>query len=127
MNERSKERMRAQHQAIYDALLTFNLPVFEDEPTESEYPALLNMLFVVYGDFHKGGSIGHLNQEIYVVYVSEDNPDVETTTIDLISAVVKVSTVEFDRTIKERAQKKDSDDYIDQVTLVFKRKVAYEH
>ena len=118
--------MQEQQQAIYDGLLTFNLPVYEDEPSEGEYPDKLNMIFVVYGDFYNQKSTGYLTQEIYVVYVSEDNPDVETMSIDFISTVVKVSTVEFDRTIKERLQKKDSDDYIDQVTLVFKRKVAYE-
>lgn len=118
--------MKAQHQAIHDVLTTFNLPIFEDEPTGDELPKKLNMLFVVYGDFYNTKSVGYLTQEIYVVYVSEDNPEVETTTVDLISAMSKINTVEFDRTIKERLQKKDSADYIDQVTLVFKRKIAYE-
>jgi len=128
MNEKSKQRMKDQQQAIHDGLSsTFNLPVFEDEISESELPDQLNLFFVIYGDFQKTESPYFLLQEIYVVYVSEDNANVETTTIDIISIVDKINAISFDRTSKERLQKKDSDTYIDQVTVVFKRKVAYEY
>lgn len=119
--------MEKQHKEIYDNLSnTFNLPVFEDELAESEYPSSLNYFYIIYGDFRKTESIKHLLQEIYIVYVSEDNPNVETTTLDIITVVSNVGGVEFNRTVKERLQKDDSDSYVDQVTLIFTRKVAYE-
>lgn len=127
MNEKSKQRMEQQHQAIYDNLSsTFNLPVIEDELSENEYPDKFNYFLVVYGDFRKTDAVKRLVQEIYVVYISEDNPNVETTTLDIISTVSQVNGVEFNRTVKERLQKDDVDDFIDQVTIIFTRKVAYE-
>lgn len=127
MNERSKQRMEQQHKDVYDNLSsTFNLPVFEDELSEGEYPTSLNYFYIIYGDFRKTEAVGRLLQEIYVVYVSEDNPNVETTTLDVITTISKVKGIEFNRTVKQRLQKDDTDSYVDQVTLVFTRKVAYE-
>lgn len=127
MNEKSKERMRKQQDAIYNGLINqFGFPVVEDEFSSDELPASFNHFLIVYGDFQKNESVSQLLQEIYVIYLSEDNPEVETTTIDIISTVSKVAGVEFNRTVKERLRKKDSDDFVDQVTLIFRRKVAYE-
>jgi hypothetical protein len=127
MNEKSKRLMENQQQAIYDNLKnTFNLPVFEDELGEDELPEAFNYFYIIYGDFRKTDAVKRLIQEIYIVYVTEKNPDVETTTLDIITTISKVSAVEFNRTVKERYQKKDSDEYVDQVTIVFTRKIAYE-
>jgi hypothetical protein len=127
MNEKSKLRMERQQQAIYDNLTqTFNLPVFEDELGEDELPDTFNYFYIIYGDFRSTEATGVLLQEIYVVYVTEDNPDVETTTLDVITMVSKVNGVVFERTAKERYQKNDSDEYVDQVNVIFSRKIAYE-
>jgi hypothetical protein len=127
MNEKSKSRMEKQQQAIYDNLKsTFNLPVYEDELGESEQPTIYNHFYIIYGDFRKTSAVGILIQEIYVVYVTENNPSVETTSLDIITTVSKVSGVEFVNTAKERYKKKDVNEYIDQVNLIFARKIAYE-
>lgn len=127
MNERSKERMERQHNGIYDGLSnTFSLPVFVDELAEDEFPDKFNYFFILYGDFRKTQSVKHLLQDVYIVYVTEDNPSVETTTLDVITVISKVAGIEFNRTMKERLQKDDVDSYVDQVTFVFTRKVAYE-
>jgi hypothetical protein len=127
MNEKSKLRMERQQQAIYDNLTqTFNLPVFEDELGEDELPDTFNYFYIIYGDFRKTEAVGVLLQEIYVVYVTEDNPDVETTTLDVITMVSKVNGVVFERTAKERYQKNDTDEFVDQVNVIFSRKIAYE-
>ncbi|WP_088033533.1 hypothetical protein [Evansella clarkii] len=127
MNEKSKERMIKQQTAIYQGLVNeFGMPVVEDELSSDELPSTFNHFFIVYGDFQKTDSATVLLQEIYIVYLSEDNPEVETFTLDVISTISKVNGVEFNRTVKERLKKKDSDDYIDQVTLIFNRKVKYD-
>lgn len=127
MNEKSKRHMEKQHKMIYEGLSdTFGLPVFEDEAAENEDINSYNYFLVVYGPMKSTESNRHLSQEVYVVYISEDNPDVETTTVDIISTISKVPGVEFHRSGKDRLQKKDLDEFIDQVTLIFKRKIAYE-
>jgi hypothetical protein len=127
MNETQKDYMNKKSQQIYNDLKnTFSLPIFEDEVDNEELGTNKNYFLIVYGDMQPANSEGSLSQEFYVVYVSEDNPNVETTTIDIISTMVKISNVTFGRTIKERVQKNDTDDYIDRVTLIFRRKLKYE-
>src|SRR5699024_7437514 len=105
---------------------TFSLPFFQDEVGESEYIDKHNYFLIVYGSFRSTDSIRHVTQEIYVVYVTEDNPEVETTTLDILTTVSNVRGFVFDRSMKDRLQKKETDDYVDQVTLVFRRQIAYE-
>lgn len=127
MNEKNKERMIKQQQKIIDVLNdNFSIPIDEDELDSSETPIKLNNFLIIYGDFVGTGSIGQLNQEIYVIYLSENNPDIEVMSIDIVSAMDKVPGLEFVKTIKRRSQKKDTDNYIDQITFVFKRLVKYE-
>ncbi|GAF63647.1 hypothetical protein BTS2_0538 [Bacillus sp. TS-2] len=125
MNERSKQMMNKQQQVIYDTLKSFNFPVYEDELTEEDINPM-NFFLIVYGDFKKSEAVNHLTQEIYVVYVSEDNPEVETKTLDLITVIDRISGIDFHETIKRRLQKKKADKFVDQVTLVFSRKVKYD-
>lgn len=127
MNQRSKQRMKRQHDEIYNNLTdTFKLPVFVDEVAEDETPESYNYFFIMYGDFRRTESVKYLLQEIYVIYVTEDNPKVEEDSLDVITVVSKVGGIEFNRTVKERLQKDDMDSYIDQVTFIFTRKVSYE-
>ncbi len=126
MNEKSKRMMGKQHKAINDSLTkVFKLPVYIDEVGENEDGAF-DCFHVIYGDFRKMQAVNRLLQDVYVVYVSENNPDVEYTTLDIITVISSINGIEFDRTIKERLQKDDTDSYIDQVTIIFTRKVAYE-
>ncbi len=119
--------MSKKSQQIYDVLKnTFVLPTFEDEVNKEELGTNKDYFLIAYGDIKSTQSKGNLSQEFYVVYISEDNPNVEPTTLDIITTMEKVSGVTFDRTIKERIQKNEVYDYIDRVTLIFKRKLMYE-
>lgn len=127
MNERNKDFMLKQQKKIIEVLESdFAIPIDEDELGVNETPDELNNFLIVYGDFMGTGSIGQLNQEIYVIYVSENNPNLETMSIDVISSMDKVPGIEFVKTIKRRTPKKDTDNYIDQITFVFKRLVKYD-
>ena len=127
MNEKSKARMEEQHQRIKDDLSAlFNLPVYQDDLAEDEYPTDHNYILIVYGSFNKTNTTRALTQEIYVVYVSENNPNVEIETLDLITTMVNIRGINFHRTVKDRLQKDDTDDFIDQVTCIFNRRVVIE-
>lgn len=126
MNEKSKVKMGEQVDLINNNLSTyFQLPIFQDEVAEDELPKEFNYFLIVYGDMEPSGNKA-VNQEINVIYVTENNDQVDEDTIDIISLVQKVSNVTFVRTIKQRGQKKETDEFVDQVTVVFDRKIPYE-
>jgi hypothetical protein len=56
-----------------------------------------------------------------VYYYSENRDDVDEQTIDIISSVSSIKGINFVNTVKERLQEKDTDRYVDRVTLVFRR------
>lgn len=119
--------MGEQSESIYQSLSAhFNIPVFQDDIAEDETPDTLKYLLIVYGDITGLETRKTLNQEVVIVYISENNDLVDEDTIDIISIVTNVKAVEFDRTIKQRLQKKDTDEYVDQVSVYFKRKIPYE-
>lgn len=119
--------MNKQQKLIYETLKeNFSLPVFEDELAEDEYPDSFNYFFIIYGDFRKTKSVGRLVQEIFVVYVTENNTSVETTSLDVITTVSNVPGINFERTVKERLQKDDTDSFVDQVTFIFTRMISHE-
>lgn len=127
MNEKAKRLMEIQQTAIIEKLeSTFNIAVVEDELSDDEVGDQLNNFLVIYGDFIRTDSQNQLNQEIYVIYLSENKPDLETMSVDVISTVSSIRALEFVKTIKRRTQKNDTDSYIDQITFVFKRVVPYE-
>jgi len=127
MNDKQKVYMQKQQTKLYNDLsTTFNLPVFEDEIAEDEALSKANYFLIVYGDMVAGKSEISVSQEVYVVYVSEENADVETTTLDILTVVSKVRGYNFKRTVKERLQKGETDEYVDQVTLIFRRMLKYE-
>jgi hypothetical protein len=130
MNEKQKTYMKKQQKGVYDNLSTyFNLPIFEDDVAEDEeqnLPNDHNYFLLIYGDIESTESTGYLSQEIYVTYITEDNEFVDEQTLDIISLVSNVPGINFSRSIKQRLQKKDTDDYLDQVTVIFRRKMTYE-
>jgi hypothetical protein len=130
MNEKQKTYMKKQQKGVYDNLSTyFNLPIFEDDVAEDEeqnLPNDHNYFLLIYGDIESTESIGHLTQEFYVTYITEDNEFVDEQTLDIISLVSNVPGINFSRSIKQRLQKKDTDDFLDQVTVIFRRKMTYE-
>nr|BDD47235.1 hypothetical protein 9 [Bacillaceae bacterium] len=127
MNEKTKRVMGEQSTGIFQNLSThFNIPVFQDDIAEDEIPENYNYFLIVYGDITGLEANKTLNQEIVIVYVTENNDQVDEETVDIISHISSVKAVDFERTIKQRLQKKDTDEYIDQVSIIFRRKIPYE-
>lgn len=127
MNDKQIAYMKEQKQKIYDDITTtFNLPTFEDEFAEDERPADNNFFLIVYGDMRKTESPKVVKQDIYIVYSSENNPDVDATTLNILTVASKVKGIEFERSIRERVKKGDTDYYYDRVTLIFSRSLRKE-
>jgi hypothetical protein len=128
VNEKPKEYMtKQQNKLVNDLESTFNLPVFGDEADSSELPADNNYFLIIYGDIYSTNAEGNLSQEVYIVYLSEGNPEIEGTSLDIISVGTKVRGITFKRSIKERVQKGETEDYFDRVTLIFRRMLKYEY
>jgi hypothetical protein len=132
VNEKSKRIMSTQKSGIVDNLKNqFNLPVFEDEIAEDEDERQLNSnadncLVFETGDIKPTENIQRLSQDIQVYYYSENRDDVDEQTIDIISVISSVKAVSFSGAVKERLRVKETDRYIDRVTIVFKRMIPIE-
>ncbi|MGE6756265.1 hypothetical protein ACQKFO_23020 [Rossellomorea sp. NPDC071047] len=131
MNERSKELIKEQNRTIPQVLADhFELPVFQDNINNDEVPPDHNYFLIVYGDISRSenqkATGKHLSQDIYVVYLSEKNDEVDENCIDIISLVEGVKATSFQRTTKERVQKADTSEFVDRVTLIFSRMIKYE-
>jgi hypothetical protein len=131
MNERSKALIKQQNKAIPQELKDhFGLPVFQDNINNDEVPPDHNYFLIVYGDIGRSEdqkSTGkHLSQDIYVVYLSEKNDEIDENCIDIISLVEGVKSISFQRTTKERVQKAETSEFVDRVTLIFTRMIKYE-
>lgn len=131
MNEKTKIFMQKQRVDIYNHLKSFGLAVYEDVITQDQEGQLLNadnynFFIVAYGDFQSAESKKRLTQTIAVDYYSENRDDVDATTIDIISKIQSVAQVEFDGSRKDSLRVKDTDRFVDRVTILFKRGVPIE-
>jgi hypothetical protein len=128
MNEKTKRFMREQIDTLVNGLKDFGLPVYEDEIAEDEEVTLSEYNCFVFetGEFRTTNDIRKVTQDIYVYYYSENRDDVDEQTIDIISVVSSIKGMSFVNSIKERLQEKDSDRYVDRVTLVFRRVIPIE-
>lgn len=126
MNKKNKERLQKQNTKLFEELSThFQLPVFQDEIKESEKTKGNNYFLIVYGDMASTKE-GEAYQEVFVAYVTEKNPNVEEETLDIITIGDNVPGFSFYRTVKERFRYDDTDNYVDQVTVVFRRLIKYD-
>ncbi|MFD2638392.1 hypothetical protein [Piscibacillus salipiscarius] len=127
MNEKPKAYMQEQSQKIYDQLNQhFKLPIFQDEVGENEIPSDYHFFLLVYGDIQSTKN-DVLLQDVYIIYTSQNNAAVDQDVLDIISLINPVKGVSFNRTIKQRLEIKETDDYLDEVTVHFRRKLSYEH
>lgn len=130
MNERSKQLLKEQKTGIYNNLQQFNLPVFEDELAEDEESSLdvngYNCFIFETGEFTPTQDIKKLNQSVNVQYFSEKRDDVDEQAIDIISTLTSIKGVYFVGSTKERLRMKDTDRFIDRVTINFVRKIPIE-
>lgn len=131
MNERAKQLIRDQNLDILKVLGNhFGLPVFQDNINDDEVPDDHNYFLIVYGDIGRSeeqkNSGKHLSQDIYVVYLSEKNDQIDEACLDIVSLIEGVKAITFENTTKERIQKADTSEFVDRVTLIFKRMIKYE-
>lgn len=129
MNDKTKNLMREQINSLVDGLSDhFQLPIFEDEIAEDEEESLTEFNCFVFetGEFRPTRDLRKITQDIYVYYYSENKDDVDEQTIDIISIVTSIKGMTFSQTTKERLQEKDTDRYVDRVTLVFRRVIPIE-
>lgn len=131
MNDRAKVFIKEQNSKIPQVLKDhFDLPVFQDNINDDEVPANHNYFLIVYGDIgrteEQKSSGKHLSQEIYVVYLSENNDNIDENSLDIISLVEGVKAITFQRTTKERVQKADTSEFVDRVTYIFSRMIRYD-
>ncbi|WP_206935428.1 hypothetical protein [Halobacillus kuroshimensis] len=127
MNDKVKAYMGKQENKLAaDLEGSFNLPVFVDEASEDELPADNNYFLLVYGDLFQSNTEGNLSQEVYIVYISENNPEIESQSIDIVTLGVRVNGFTFRRSIKERVQKGETDDFFNRVTFIFRRVLKHE-
>ena len=127
MNEKAKALISKQNEQIYNNLVqTFNLPVFQDDVSESERPEKLNLFLIIYGDLLQGDSQGNMRQDVFITYLAENSHSLETDQLDIISSITKINAMKFVRTERDRVQKLDTDDYVDRVNFIFTRSIRYE-
>ncbi|MGM0863375.1 MAG: hypothetical protein ACQEWF_01705 [Bacillota bacterium] len=131
MNEKAKALIKDQNRLVPQVLKNhFNLPVYQDGINDDEVPSDHNYFLVVYGDIGRSEeqkkTQRHLSQDIYVVYISENNDELDGNSLDIITLVEGIKAITFDRSTKERVQKAETSEFVDRVTLIFTRMIKYE-
>lgn len=124
----TKEFMQEQAQALYDALLTFGVPVYEDEISQDEEKKLHDdyHCFVYFTDaMSYNNDMKSISQAVHIHYYSEDREDLDERTIEIAERLKSVKRLLFVRTRKDRLQKKDTEQYVDRVILTFARVIPY--
>ncbi|KGR88402.1 hypothetical protein CD32_01705 [Lysinibacillus odysseyi 34hs-1 = NBRC 100172] len=120
--------MQEQIDGIITALESFGLEVYEDELSEDEEAAYKKgqYHFFVYdtGDMQLTNDFKSINQEVAVYYYSEKRDDLDERTVDIILALKNVPMFTLQNTFKDRLKRKDTDNYVDRITLVYNRRIV---
>lgn len=120
--------MDQQIEKLLEVLRSFNIPVFEDEVAEDiqEQFKKDGHHFFVYatGDMIKNDDKKSINQDVAIYYYSEKRDDLDERTIDIITALSAIPTLQFERTQKQQLKRKDKDSYVDRVVFAYKRKIV---
>lgn len=121
------EVMNQQIDELIKQLKTFNLPVFEDDLAEDEEKQFLEKgyNFFVYetGDMVKNDDLKSVGQDVAVFFFSENRDDLDQQTIEIIQALSSIKLFSLVRTQKRRLKRKDTDSYVDQIALLYSRKI----
>lgn len=134
MNERGKLKMREQKEMLVEKLEAnvSHAPLYQDEVAEDELSDFEEgakeylAMVLIFGNIRSGNNGANLYQEFRVDYYSENRDDVDEVTLDIISSVASVKTVVFKDTLRQRYRVKETDRFIDVVSVIFRRAVAYE-
>lgn len=124
------EVMNQQIDDLIKQLKTFNLPVFEDDLAEDEEKEFLEKgyNFFVYetGDMVKNDDLKTIGQDVAVFFFSENRDDLDQQTIEIIQALSSIKLFSLVRTQKRRLKRKDTDSYVDQIALLYSRKIIIQ-
>lgn len=124
---KTTEVMNQQIDELIKQLKTFNLPVFEDDLAEDEEKEFLEKgyNFFVYetGDMVKNGDLKTIGQDVAIFFFSENRDDLDQQTIEIIQALSNIKLLSLVRTQKRRLKRKDTDSYVDQIALLYSRKI----
>lgn len=131
LNPKAKEKMQEQKEQVVNAIKTAfpDVPFFEDEIAEDEEKDFVKTKYHAFvmqmGNFTQGTNISYLSQDIVMDYYSENRDDVDETILDVIAAITQVRATNFVATTKLRARVKDTQRFIDVVSIEFRRTVKY--
>ena len=106
-----------------------HIPFYEDEIAEDEEKKLVKGKYSAFvlsmGDISPNENKSYLSQEVVIDYYSENRDDVDEMILDVVVAVENVKTFKFVSASKVRARVKDSQRFIDVVSIEFSRSLKY--
>ncbi len=124
---KTKDYMQKQMEQMHEALLHFELPIFEDDIAEDEEEQLKNnyhcFIFETL-DVNNNDDQKSVTQSVVIYYYSENRDDLDERTIDILLKLKGVVGFKFSRTTKQRLQKKDTGDFVDRIIFEYNRKIV---
>lgn len=133
MNEQAKDYMKNIKGLIVERLETTLplIPLFEDEVPEEETAKYDNgtpyhLMLMKFGAIGKQENEKFLSQEFSVDLYAENRPDVDETTLDIITVLKGIRSVRFIDSVKFRARHAQSNRFVDIVTLNYVRMMKVE-
>lgn len=131
LNPKAKPYMKNQkEQLVNEIKQSFpSIPFFEDEIAEDEEKKLVkgkySAFVLLMGDLSPNENEGYLSQEVVLDYYSENRDDVDEMILDIVATIKNVKTFKFANASKVRARVKDSQRFIDVVSIEFIRSIKY--
>lgn len=120
--------MNKQITEMRQTLGQFNIPIFEDEIAEDEEEQLYqngyNCFVFETENITNNKDMKSVQQKVYIYFYSENLDDLDEWTIEIILAMRNVTGFTLHRTMKQRLQKKDTDQYVDRVIFEYNRKIV---
>jgi len=117
--------MQEQINAMLEGLASFGIPIFENDIAEDEEAQFkeAGYHFFIYqtGDMFKNDDRATIGQDIAIFYFSENRDDLDEQTTNIIKALSNIPAFKFERTQKNRLRKKNTDEYVDQIVLLYNR------
>lgn len=120
--------MKRQIDEMLEGLAIFGVPIFENELAEDEEAKFkeAGYHFFIYqtGDMFGNDDRKTIEQDIAIFYFSENRDDLDERTTEIISALPMNAMFRFERTQKNRLRKKNIDEYVDQIVLIYSRRIV---